>query len=97
MAKKKIKEEIDHYIYWDNISLEDLKANIAELENIGITHVSIETRDKFGYETLTVTPLKERLETDEEYKKRKEIEKMKFETQRQKELRQLKELKAKYE
>ena len=83
-------------INWsDEESISDIKTKIAELESQGFTHIDFQAFENFGA-YLSIHAQKERLETDEEAKRRIEEASKRNEIQMQRELKTYQELKAKY-
>ncbi len=78
------------------ISIEKMKADIAELERLGATHIDIDSSVSYDCAILEISAYCKREETPEEVSKRKEILRLRDESLRQDEIRRLQELKAKY-
>lgn len=67
---------VDFYFNWGfRMSIAKLREDLDELEELGATHVDIETEISFGDPELKIQAIHERLETDEEYTKRLKEEK----------------------
>ena len=66
MEKKIITTQIEFDFDWTcNVSIEQLKKDIEKLEQLGATHVDIDSGDSIEIEAYN-----ERYETDEEFKMR---------------------------
>lgn len=99
MIKKIIDTNIclDYYIDWSHATIDEIRENLNELEQLGATHIDVEIDDDYGSYSVKITPKQERLETDEEYEKRIAYEKKLADRVRERELEQLAKLKAKYD
>lgn len=78
------------------LSIEKMKADIAELERLGATHVDIDSSVSYDCAILEISAYCEREETLEEIAQREEYLRQRQEAQRQDEIRTLEKLKAKY-
>lgn len=95
MEKIIVKEEVYVYMGWfQGVTLTELKENIKTLEELGITYIELNVSELYGND---VTCYKERLETDEEFNKRLELQSIRAEKQKERDLATLKALKEKYE
>lgn len=94
MERQIIDEVIHHYLDWKytQVSLSQIKKDIEELESLGVTHIEFDT---IGYE-LSIKPIRQREESDEELNKRLQFIKGKEETIKKLELQQLETLRKKY-
>ena len=77
---------------WNEESLENIKAEIAELEEKGATHIEIDVGDNACF----ITPYTLRMETDEEFEERINKEKRMSEWQKTYDIKKYEEIKAKY-
>ena len=92
------KFEVDNMLFWSNgITLSQLKNDILELEKQGIDYVDIHIETYYDDISIEVKTYTTREETDEEYNKRITQEKLNEERAKERELKQLELLKAKYE
>ena len=97
MEKQEQDFEINYSLDWtDDVSIEQLKKDIEELEKLGATHVNIETAISYDCYYVEIGAICRRVETDEEFEQRKKEVEARQEQHRQRELKQLAELKAKY-
>lgn len=99
---KKIEREIkvDYTLDWEcGIKIEDLKKDIENIEKLGVTHVCIYYEHDPDPDScyIEVQPICRRIETNEEFEKRKKEIKKQQEKTKQRELKLLEELKLKYE
>ena len=89
--------EINYSLDWAyDVSIEQLKKDIEELEKLGATHVNIEPFISYDCAYVEINAICRRIETDEEFEQRKKEVEARQEQHRQRELKQLAELKAKY-
>ena len=97
--EKQIREfEVNYRLNWlDGVEISKIKADIEELEKLGATHVEIDTVYSYGDTYIEIIALTNRLETDEECQLRIKEEEERMERKKQLELKQLENLKAKYE
>ena len=71
MEKQIRKFRVNFDFSWTyGVELKKLKSDIEELEKLGVTEIEIEAEDNWGSPSVTIVALAERLETDEEAKKR---------------------------
>ena len=97
MEKQEQDFEINYSLDWtDDVSIEQLKKDIEELEKLGATHVNIEPFISYDCAYVEINAICRRIETDEEFEQRKKEAEARQEHNRQRELKQLAELKAKY-
>ena len=90
--------EINYSLDWAyDVSIEQLKKDIEELEKLGATHVNIEPFIFHDCPSIEINVICRRIETDEEFEQRKKEVEARQEQHRQRELKQLAELKAKYD
>ena len=97
--EKQIKQfDVDFNFDWTyGIEISKLKADLDELEKLGATHIDIEAKVFYDCAELTIEAKCERLETDEEFKKRSNEIKQREALSKQRELNELNRLKQKYE
>ena len=97
MEKQEQDFEINYSLNWAyGVSIEQLKKDIEELEKLGATHVDIEPYISYYCPYIKIYVICRRIETDEEFEQRKKEVEARQEQHRQRELKQLAELKAKY-
>ena len=97
MEKQEQDFEINYSLDWIyDVSIEQLKKDIEELEKLGATHVNIEPFISYDCAYVEINAICRRIETDEEFEQRKKEIEARQEQYRQRELQQLAELKAKY-
>ena len=89
--------EVNYLLDWDyRVEISKLRADLDAIEALGATHVEIESSIMYDCAEITIEPISERLETDEEFKARvDEVEKRQSEI-KMRELEQLEKLKSKY-
>jgi hypothetical protein len=92
--KKYVREfEIGYKINWAyGIKISKIRADLDAIEKLGATHVYIRSSEDIYFQATC-----NRMETDEEYKKRIEVENFWIKKTMKKELQELARLKAKYE
>ena len=97
MEKEIRRFKVDYLLDWEyRVEISKLRADLDAIEALGATHVEIESSIRYDCDYVTIEPLSERLETDEEFKARsEEVEKRQSEIKRR-ELEQLEKLKTKY-
>lgn len=97
MEKEVRRFKVDYYLHWTyGVELSQIKKDIEELEKLGATNVEIEPYTEYDCSYVTIEAYCNRIETDEEFEQRKkEVEAFK-EQEKQRELKQLEELKKKY-
>ena len=97
MEKQEQDFELNYSLDWIyDVSIEQLKKDIEELEKLGATHVNIEPFISYDCAYVEINAICRRIETDEEFEQRKKEVEARQEQYRQRELKQLAELKAKY-
>lgn len=79
------------------VEISKIRADLDELEKLGATHIEIEANVFYDSATLNIEAKCERLETDEEFKKRINEIKQREAITKQRELNELNRLKQKYE
>ena len=89
--------KVNYLLDWDyRVEISKIRADLDAIEALGATHVVIESITRYDCDYITIKPVSERLETDEEFKARvEEVEKRQSEIKRR-ELEQLEKLKSKY-
>ena len=89
--------EVDYSLDWEySVEISKIRADLDAIEALGATHVVIESSTRYDCDYVTIKPVSERLETDEEFKARvKEVEQRQSEI-KMRELEQLEKLKSKY-
>lgn len=98
MEKIIIDSRLDYCLNWEyGIEISKLKKDIEEIEKLGATHVNIDSAIIYDDSYVIIDPICRRLETDEEFETRKTISELSLKENRERELRQLEILKAKYE
>lgn len=98
MEKQERNFKINYPLDWTyGVSIERLKKDIEEIEKLGATHVNIEHGIDYDCSYVEIDAICRRIETDEEFEQRKKEVEARWEKYRQQELKQLAELKAKYE
>jgi hypothetical protein len=98
MEKEVRRFKVDYLLDWEyGVEISKLRADLDAIEALGATHVEIESGIRYyDYPYVTIEPISEHLETDEEFKSRvEEVEKKQCEIKRI-ELEQLEKLKSKY-
>ena len=72
MEKQEQDFEINYSLDWtDDVSIEQLKKDIEELEKLGATHVNIEPFISYDCAYVEINAICRRIETDEEFEQRK--------------------------
>lgn len=89
--------KVDYPLDWEyGVEISKIRADLDAIEALGATHIEIETGIDYECSYVTIEPVSEHLETDEEFKARvEEFEKKQSEIKRR-ELEQLEKLKSKY-
>ncbi len=97
MEKEVRRFKVDYSLDWEyGVEISKLRADLDAIEALGATHVEIESSISYDCAYVTIEPVSEHLETDEEFKARvEEVEKRQSEIKRI-ELEQLEKLKSKY-
>jgi hypothetical protein len=91
-------EKIDNCLEWTwGVPLSQIKDDIEKLEKQGITHINIEISDNYGSQYISIETEIQRLETDEEFEERVNIEKAKLKIIEARELAEFERLKKKFE
>jgi len=90
----KVKYDLDHWE--DGVEIRKLKEDIEAIEKLGATHVEIDHGVSYDCSYMTITPVSERIETDDEYNERVRCAKKKQDELKQIELKRLEEIKLKY-
>ena len=78
------------------VTIEKLRKDLDELEKLGVKEIYIRAEENWGSASVTIEAYIERIETDEEFKKRVNEETQRQEEIKRRELQQLKQLKSKY-
>lgn len=98
MEKQERNFKINYQLDWTyGVSIKQLKKDIEEIEKLGATHVNIEHGIDYDCSYVEIDAICRRIETDEEFEQRKKEVEARLEKYRQQELKQLADLKAKYE
>lgn len=98
MEKQERDFKINYPLDWIyGVSIEQLKKDIEKIERLGATHVNIEHGISYDCSYVEIEVICRRIETDEEFEQRKKEVEARQEQYRQQELKQLTELKAKYD
>ena len=97
MEKEVRRFKVDYSLDWGyGVEISKLRADLDAIEVLGATHVEVESGISYDCSYVTIEPVSEHLETDEEFKARvEEAEKRQSEIKRR-ELEQLEKLKSKY-
>ena len=97
MEKEIRRFKVYYSLDWEHrVEISKLRADLDAIEALGATHVEIESYISYDCPYVTIKPVSEHLETDEEFKARvEEVEKRQSEIKRR-ELEQLEKLKSKY-
>jgi 2-methylisocitrate lyase-like PEP mutase family enzyme len=97
MEKQERDFKIEYLLDWTyGIEILHLKKDIEELEKLGATHIYIEHGVSYDFSYVEIDAICRRIETDEEFEQRKKEVEARQERNKQRELRQLEELKSKY-
>jgi len=97
MEKQEQDFKLNYSLDWTcGVSIEQLKKDIEELEKLGATHINIEHGISYDCSYVEIDAICRRIETDEEFEQRKKEVEARQEQYRQRELKQLAELKEKY-
>ncbi len=97
MKKEVRRFNTDYSLGWGGrVEISKLKEDLNKLEKLGATHVEIQPYEEYGVPDVKIEAYCVRIETDEEFEKRKKEVEEKEEWVRQKDLKKLAELKAKY-
>jgi len=97
MEKQEQDFKLEYSLDWTyGIEISELKKDIEELEKLGATHVNIEHGVSYDCSYVRIYAICRRIETDEEFEFRKKEFEAHQEQNRQRELKQLAQLKSKY-
>lgn len=77
--------------------IDDMMQDLYNAKKAGVTHIHVEVHESYGDYELDITPITERLETDEELQTRINQIASRKESKRKMDLAQLKKLKEEYE
>ena len=89
---------VDFIFDWENgIKISKLREDLDELERLGADKIIIEAKDAWEVPYLEIEAVYRRLETDEEFQRRIAVLNNEQERIKARELKQLEELKNKYE
>ena len=89
--------ETNYSLDWQYlVEISKLKEDLEALEKLGATHVEIYPYTEYGSAYAKIQAYCERIETDEEFEKRKKQVEARQEQMRQRELKQLDDLQLKY-
>jgi len=97
--KKEIREfKIEYPINWEyGVTVQELSSDLERIKELGATHINIEPYDYYGSLGVLFEAVCERMETDAEFNERVNKDNTIKESIKKKELKQLEELKKKYE
>ena len=97
MEKQEKDFKIEYCLEWlYGVEISQLKKDIAELEKLGATHVNIENSISYDCSYVEIDAICRRIETDYEFEQRKKEAEARQNQIKQRDLKQLEELKAKY-
>jgi hypothetical protein len=97
MEKKEIKSNVYFDFNWSyGVEIKKIKEDLDELEKLGVTDILFKAEECYGESTVVIEAFTKRIETDEEFKKRIDIENQRQEYIRQRELAELERIKSKY-
>lgn len=97
MAKIKRNFKINYSLDWTyGVSISKIKEDLEAIEKLGATSIEIQAYDDYGSSCVEIYALSNRLETDDECAERIKIENERQEQAKQYELKQLEQLKQKY-
>jgi 2-methylisocitrate lyase-like PEP mutase family enzyme len=97
MEKEVRRFETNYSLDWQyGVEISKLKADLEELEELGATHVEIDPYTEYDSTYVKIEAYCERIETDEEFEQRKKQVEATQEQMRQRDLKQLADLKSKY-
>jgi hypothetical protein len=96
--KQLIKKYVSYHLGWggDEVSIAQIRKDLDTIEALGATHIKFNIDSTWGSYSLEIEPIKEVLETDEEYQKRLDEISVEKERRRNVELQELERLKKKY-
>ena len=97
MEKKERDFKLEYSLDWTGgVEISKLKSDIEVLEKLGATHVEIEHGISYDCSYVEIDAICRRVETDEEFEQRKKQVEARQEQKKQRELKQLQDLKSKY-
>lgn len=97
MEKKEIMSNVYFDFNWTyGVEIKKIKEDLDELEKLGVTDILFKAEEFYGETTVVIEAFTKRIETDEEFKKRIDIENQRQEYIRQRELAELERIKSKY-
>ena len=97
MEKEERDFKLEYQLDWTyGVEISKLKSDIEALEKLGATHVEIEHGINYDCSYVEIGAICRRIETDEEFEQRKKEVEARQEQNKQRELKQLQELKTKY-
>jgi hypothetical protein len=97
MEKQEQDFKLNYSLDWTyGVKISQLKKDIEEIEKLGATHVNIEPDVSYDCPIAIIDAICRRIETDEEFELRKKEFEAHQEQNRQRELKQLAQLKSKY-
>ena len=97
MEKEVRRFKVDYSLDWVyEVEISKLRADLDAIEALGATHVEIESCIIYDCSYVTIEPVSEHLETDEEFKARVKREEKRQSEIKRRELEQLDKLKSKY-
>jgi hypothetical protein len=97
MEKQEQDFKLNYSLDWTyEVKISQLKKDIEEIEKLGATHVNIQPDVSYDCPITRIDAICRRIETDEEFELRKKEFEAHQEQNRQRELKQLAQLKSKY-
>ncbi len=97
MEKQEQDFKLNYSLDWTyEVKISQLKKDIEEIEKLGATHVNIQPDVSYDCPITRIDAICRRIETDEEFELRKKEVEARQEQNRQRELKQLAQLKSKY-
>ena len=97
MEKQEQDFKLNYSLDWTyEVKISQLKKDIEEIEKLGATHVNIQPDVSYDCPITRIDAICRRIETDEEFELRKKEFEAHREQNRQRELKQLAQLKSKY-
>lgn len=99
IMKKQIRSfPVEFELDWEyEVSMEEIKSDIIEMEEMGVTHIQIRSEEYFGVTYTNFSPITKRLEFDFEVDERIKEEEGRILSIEKEELKELERLKRKYE
>lgn len=95
--KRKIQVEVNYPLNWKyGVDISVIKKDIEELEKLGANIVIIDCDNEYGDCIIEIKAISERMETDDEYKKRIFEQNKRDEEIKKRELEQFERIKLKY-